>query len=66
MDGELRAALLVLRERRDWLTHRVQAKRMVGWDTEWDLRERDALTRVLNAHAYTPVHRHVEWRERSC
>jgi hypothetical protein len=41
-------ALLVLRERRDWLTERVKAKQQVRWDTAWDERERDALTVVLN------------------
>ena len=40
-------ALIVLRERRDWLTARIQAKRSIGWDVEWDTRERDALDAVL-------------------
>lgn len=35
--------LTVLRERRDWLTARIEAKQSVGWDVEWDTRERDAL-----------------------
>lgn len=40
-------ALLVLRERRDWLTARIAAKVSVGWDVTWDQRERDALTAVI-------------------
>lgn len=43
-------ALGVLTERRNWLTERIEAKRRVGWDVEWDTRERDALTRVLREH----------------
>lgn len=40
-------ALLVMRERRNWLTARIAAKNSVGWDVEWDTRERDALSRIL-------------------
>lgn len=35
--------LTVLRERRDWLAARIKAKESVGWETQWDQRERDAL-----------------------
>lgn len=42
-----REARTVLRERRNWLTARIRAKESIGWDVEWDRRERDALTRVL-------------------
>lgn len=47
----LRDALVVLRERRDWLTARIAAKESVGWETEWDVRERDALSRILGEFA---------------
>lgn len=40
-------ALMVLRERRDYLNQRIAAKTTVGWDVEWDVRERDALTAVI-------------------
>lgn len=43
----IREALIVLRERRDWLTARIAAKETVGWDVTWDRRERDALTRAI-------------------
>ncbi len=33
----------VLRERRDYLFGRIEAKKMVGWDIEYDIREREAL-----------------------
>lgn len=36
-----------LRQRRDWLTQRIQAKLNVGWDVEYDTAERDALTWAL-------------------
>lgn len=47
MTPDLREALIVLRERRDWLTERIKAKRTVGWDTQWDQRERDSLAAVI-------------------
>ena len=37
-----------LTQRRDWLTARIAAKRSVGWDVEYDTRERDALTWALD------------------
>lgn len=40
--------LLVLIERRDWLTARIAAKESVGWDVVWDKRERDALTWAID------------------
>lgn len=40
-------ALETIRQRRNWLTARIAAKLSVGWDVEWDTRERDALTWVL-------------------
>lgn len=40
-------AIEVTRQRRNWLTARIAAKQTVGWDTEWDTRERDAHTRLL-------------------
>ena len=40
--------LTVLIERRNWLTERVKAKQIVGWDVVWDIRERDALTWAIN------------------
>lgn len=36
-----------LRQRRDWLTARIAAKKSVGWDVEYDTAERDALTWAL-------------------
>ena len=44
---ELTEALQTLRERRDWLTQCIKAKTTVGWDIQWDTRERDALSCVL-------------------
>lgn len=41
-------AVKVITERRNWLTARIQAKQSVGWDVEWDTRERDALTAVID------------------
>jgi hypothetical protein len=35
--------LAVLRERHKWLAARIQAKRQVGWETQWDEREHNAL-----------------------
>lgn len=46
---DLPEALVVLRERRDWLSARIKAKQSIGWDVEWDTRERDALAVVLAA-----------------
>lgn len=45
--GEVNPAVAVLRERRDWLNARIEAKMQVGWDIEWDQRERDALSWAL-------------------
>jgi hypothetical protein len=33
-----------LKQRRDYLTQRIQAKANVGWDRTYDTHERDALT----------------------
>jgi hypothetical protein len=33
-----------LKQRRDYLTHRIQAKINVGWNKDYDTDERDALT----------------------
>lgn len=38
----------VLIERRNWLTERIKAKEIVGWDIVWDTRERDALSWAIN------------------
>lgn len=46
---DLSEAIIVTRERRDWLTHRIEAKSKMGWDIEWDTRERDAHTTLLEA-----------------
>lgn len=35
--------LAVLQERWKWLNARIKAKKQVGWETQWDERERDAL-----------------------
>jgi hypothetical protein len=40
-------AVDTLTQRRNWLTARIAAKQSVGWDVEWDTRERDALTAAL-------------------
>lgn len=40
MDDRLRTLV----ERRDYLTERIAAKVKVGWDSVYDVRERDALT----------------------
>lgn len=39
--------LTVLREREMYLQQRIRAKRSVGWDVQWDVRERDALGRAI-------------------
>ena len=44
---QINEALRTLTERRNWLTARIAAKESVGWDVTWDIRERDALSRVL-------------------
>ena len=36
-----------LDQRRRWLTERIKAKQMVGWDIEYDTSERDALASAL-------------------
>lgn len=36
--------LMTLRNRRDYLALRVEAKRKMGWEYEYDQREREALT----------------------
>lgn len=36
-----------LRQRRDWLVERIQAKHKVGWDVVYDLAECNALTWAL-------------------
>jgi hypothetical protein len=46
---ELSEAIVVTRQRRDWLTARIAAKRTVGWEVDWDERERDAHNAVLVA-----------------
>jgi hypothetical protein len=48
-DRAISDALRVLKERRNWLTARIQAKMSVGWETAYDERERDALTTVLQS-----------------
>lgn len=35
--------LLVLKERLKWMSARIAAKRSIGWETQWDERERTAL-----------------------
>jgi hypothetical protein len=44
----LEEAIGVITERRNWLTERIKAKETVGWDTSYDIRERDALNVVIN------------------
>jgi hypothetical protein len=44
----LRKSVGVLAERRNWLSQRIIAKTTVGWDVEWDTRERDALSHVID------------------
>jgi hypothetical protein len=48
----LAEAVRVMTERRNWLTARIAAKKSVGWDVEWDTRERDALTRGIEELQY--------------
>lgn len=45
----------VLTQRRNWLTERIKAKEIIGWDVQWDTRERDALSTILN-------HTDPQWR----
>jgi hypothetical protein len=40
--------LVTLIERRNWLSARIEAKKSVGWDIEWDTRERDSLTVAID------------------
>lgn len=35
--------VIVLRERERYLRERIEAKRIVGWETKWDEREHNAL-----------------------
>lgn len=39
----------VLEERRNWLRERIKAKKVVGWETQWDQREHDALEWAIGA-----------------
>ena len=39
--------LQVLTERRNWLRERIEAKRRVGWEIQWDEREFAALEWVV-------------------
>jgi hypothetical protein len=41
-------AVDTLTQRRNWLSARIAAKQSVGWDVEWDTRERDSLTVVID------------------
>jgi hypothetical protein len=43
----LDAALHTLAQRRNWLSARIEAKRSVGYDLEWDVQERDALALLI-------------------
>lgn len=45
------SAFETLIQRRDWLTQRIIGKTNVGWDTEYDKRERDALTWILEQYS---------------
>lgn len=42
------SAYQTLVERRNWLVQRITAKSNVGWDTEYDQREHDALCWALD------------------
>lgn len=42
-------ALVVMRERRDYLVERIVAKTKRGWDIEWDTREHEALSTAIDA-----------------
>lgn len=44
-------AIAVLQQRAAYLAERVAAKQRVGWEHQWDQRERDALVHVLRALA---------------
>lgn len=58
MIDRLDQAVQVLIERRNYLTQRIAAKshETVGWDVEYDTRERDALTLVISyVHSQHPV-----------
>jgi hypothetical protein len=46
---DLAEAIEVTRQRRDYLTQRIVAKRVMGWETQYDERERDAHTTLLTA-----------------
>jgi hypothetical protein len=50
-------AVAVLRERRAYLDARIEAKQRVGWETQWDERERDALAWAITEleHVGTPA-----------
>jgi hypothetical protein len=43
MDAADQDHLTVLRERAMYLRGRIEAKKVVGWETQWDARERAAL-----------------------
>lgn len=43
MTKEAEEHLKTLRERRNWLKARIEAKESVSWDTVWDRREQQAL-----------------------
>lgn len=43
MDATASAHLQTLRERADYLGHRIEAKRTIGWEYAYDTRERAAL-----------------------
>lgn len=48
-----------LKQRRNWLTERIKAKQTVGWDVQWDIAERDALSWAVELlELYTTY-----WRE---
>lgn len=38
----------ILRQRRDYLGHRIEGKKQMGWEYQYDEREREALTRMLD------------------
>lgn len=46
---DAREAVQTLRERRDWMRARIEAKRSIGWDVTYDLRECEALTWALDS-----------------
>jgi hypothetical protein len=41
-------AILTITQRRDYLTARIEAKQKVGWEVQYDTRERDALNWLLD------------------